>query len=131
MTRINTVSPADLTDEHLLAEWRELPRIFRLVLDARPVPERYTLGTGHMRFFLARLGYLGRRHASLTGELLSRGYDLTPHPPLPTDGGSWEPDDDARRVNVERLIERLRGAKKAMHYRGVVVGLDFYDHLLT
>ena len=131
MTRINTAPPAVLTDEHLFAEWRELPRVLRLALDARPVPARYTLGAGHMRFFLPRLGWLGRRHAELTAELLSRGCALTPRPPLPTDGGDWEPDDDARRVNAGRLVERLRGARRPMHHRGVVVPATFYDHLLA
>gem|GEM_PF-2001583 len=28
MTRINLVSPSVLADQHLIAEWRELPRIF-------------------------------------------------------------------------------------------------------
>ena len=28
MTRINLINPEKLTDQHLLAEYRELPRIF-------------------------------------------------------------------------------------------------------
>lgn len=133
MTRINVVPPTALTDKHLLGELHELHRVVTLAARSRPgrpVPDRYTMGKGHMLFFLPRLGWLGRRHAALTAECLSRGYDLTPYPPLPTDGGSWEPDDDARRVNAARLVERLRGAKQPMRHRGVVVGLDFYDHLL-
>jgi deoxyribonuclease V len=31
MTRINLLPPSELADQHLLAEWRELPRIFGLV----------------------------------------------------------------------------------------------------
>ena len=41
MTRINVDPPAVLTDEHLLAEWRELPRVLGLALDARPVPATF------------------------------------------------------------------------------------------
>ena len=31
MTRINLINPEKLTDQHLLAEYRELPRIFWIV----------------------------------------------------------------------------------------------------
>lgn len=31
MTRINLLPPAQLADQHLIAEYRELPRIFTLV----------------------------------------------------------------------------------------------------
>lgn len=31
MTRINLLPPSELADQYLLAEWRELPRIFGLV----------------------------------------------------------------------------------------------------
>lgn len=130
MTRINVHPPAVLTDEHLFAEWRELPRVFALVDDGRPVPPRYVLGTGHMRFFLPRLGWLGRRHAALTAELHARGYTLAPHPPLPTTGGDWTPDDEDRRVNADRLIERLRGTRRVQHHYGRPVQPPFYDHLI-
>ena len=53
MTRVNTIKPYKLTDQHLLAEHRELPRIFGQAYDAymagRKVQasSRYTLGKGH------------------------------------------------------------------------------------
>ena len=40
MTRINTMPPEHLTDQHLFAEYRELPRIFALVLLARAAKDR-------------------------------------------------------------------------------------------
>lgn len=73
MTRINVVDPRDLTDEHLFAEWRELPRVF-------------TLAAGSPA---------------------------------------------ARAVNVARLCERVRGAKRPLHYRGTPVPDTFYDRLDT
>ena len=132
MTRINVVSPADLTDEHLFAEWRELPRVFTLAAGSpagRAVPPAYTLGDGHMLFFLPRLGWLGRRHADLTQELARRGRALPPYPPLPTDGGDYTPDDAARAVNVARLRERVAGARRTLHYCGAPVPPTFYDRL--
>lgn len=54
MTRINLVEPRYLTDEHLLAEYRELPRVFTYVDRhgiAEDRPESYKLGKGHVKFF--------------------------------------------------------------------------------
>lgn len=34
MTRINLIPPAQLSDQHLLAEYRELPRIFTMAHEA-------------------------------------------------------------------------------------------------
>lgn len=126
MTRINTIPVTTLTDAHLLAEYRELPRVFALALDGRPTPPRYTLGAGHMRFFLPHLGWLGRRHADLTRELLARGYNLTPHPPLPTDGGDWEPSDADHALNLARLHERTVNGKREPTFWGRTVSRDFY-----
>ena len=64
------------------------------------MPPRYTLGTGHILFFLPRLGWLGRRHADLTRELARRGYALAPRDPLPTDGGDYTPDAAAREATL-------------------------------
>lgn len=56
MTRINLIAPAELCDQHLLAEHRELTRIPNAVAKRKfsllGQPEDYKLGTGHVRFFL-------------------------------------------------------------------------------
>lgn len=131
MTRINLPDPIYLTDKHLFSEWRELPRVFRLQIDARSLPPAYTLGKGHERFFLAHMGWLGRRHAALTAECLRRGYNLTPRDPLPTDGGDWEPTPADVAVNVWRLMDRLRTSKRPQHFWGKVVPVTFYDWMAT
>lgn len=60
MTRINVVDPALLSGAHLVAEYRELPRVFALALEASmrgetPTdprnPREYCLGPGHVRVF--------------------------------------------------------------------------------
>lgn len=83
MTRINCIPPSKLTGPHLVAEYRELPRVFPLVRaailrgdvpgDPRN-PADYRLGAGHVRFFYPRLGYLAQRQAALVAEMLARGY---------------------------------------------------------
>ncbi|APY15829.1 endonuclease V [Brucella sp. 10RB9214] len=124
MTRINCIPPAELTGPHLVAEYRELPRVFALVRaaiqrgeapqDPRN-PQQYTLGAGHVRFFYARLGYLAKRQAALIAEMQARGYapqftnieELLIGIPLEW-RADWEPTVEAIAINRARIAERLR-----------------------
>lgn len=126
MTRINCVPPAELTTPHLVAEYRELPRIFGLVRAAiargeRPDdsrnPRDYRLGPGHVRFFYPRLGFLARRQEALVAEMLRRGYSPSFTDPagllagMPSEWcGDWTPSADAMALNRARIAERI-GAK--------------------
>ncbi|MFQ6722460.1 pyrimidine dimer DNA glycosylase/endonuclease V, partial [Bordetella pertussis] len=79
MTRINCVPVEELSGPHLVAEYRELPRVFALAHKAAArgalvQPAAYTLGKGHLLFFYTRLGYLARRHRALVEEMRRRGY---------------------------------------------------------
>ncbi|MGU3400872.1 pyrimidine dimer DNA glycosylase/endonuclease V [Brucellaceae bacterium D45D] len=123
MTRINCIPPSELTGPHLVAEYRELPRVFALVRAAiargeRPDDTRnplaYTLGTGHVRFFYTRLGYLAKRQAALVAEMQARGYapQFTATQELligfaPEWCCDWEPSEDAMAINRTRIAERL------------------------
>jgi deoxyribonuclease (pyrimidine dimer) len=84
MTRINLVPVIELSDQHLLAEYRELPRMFsfakKTIKGIEDIPKSFTLGKGHMSFFLNKPNYLEDRHKQLKSELLSRGINLTPFP---------------------------------------------------
>ena len=58
MTRINAVHPTVLTDQHLMAEYRELTMVMgslKRSLNSKnglpPIPEKYTLNAGHVTFF--------------------------------------------------------------------------------
>lgn len=83
MTRINVVPVEKLFNLHVLAEYRELPRVFTLAAQAaargtnwkRKQPLVYTMGPGHVLFFYDRLLWLARRHRELVDELVARGYD--------------------------------------------------------
>lgn len=123
MTRINLVPPEELHKKHLVAEYHELPRIFSYVkmqlakgVDPATIkaPAEYTLGTGHMKFFYTRLGFLLERQAALIMEMMRRGmkvkYDnLTglaesiPEHLM----GNYEPTEAAIAINRERIAERL------------------------
>jgi deoxyribonuclease (pyrimidine dimer) len=120
MTRINCVPPEELSRQHLLAEWKELPRVFTLAEKAytsgREVvaPERYTLGAGHVKFFYTRLGYCRKRWYALEREMKRRGYkpsSINPPLVLIADKGwfrNWTPDDEAIMINRQRIAERTK-----------------------
>ncbi|CAM4100656.1 pyrimidine dimer DNA glycosylase/endonuclease V [Bordetella muralis] len=124
MTRINCVPVQELSGPHLVAEYRELPRVFALAQKAaargiKAQPCTYTLGKGHLLFFYTRLDYLARRHADLIEEMRRRGYKPTftgirreDFPAIPDDcWGSWKPTAEAQRLNRERIQERRQDAE--------------------
>lgn len=82
MTRINLVDPAVLTNAHLMAEYRELPRIFTTVAkdpiyaSAVQKPQHYVLGKGHVIFFYDKLHWLVKRYNNLYHTLVARDYNL-------------------------------------------------------
>lgn len=119
MTRINCVPVAELTDAHLGAEYRELPRVFALAQaayergeDPTTYPQEYLLGAGHVKFFYARLGYLRERYAALAAECARRGrrvsYPDVPVVDLPCRWKQdWQPTPAALALNRGRIAERL------------------------
>ena len=126
MTRINLVPPSTLSGKHLVAEWRELPRVFSLAHKAsmsnKPwtdkQPKNYLMGEGHVIFFYDKLGFLAERHAQLTKEMLSRGYKPTFTGCLKEEWqgriskGYWKgyvPTEEAVEINMQRIVERLKG----------------------
>lgn len=124
MTRINLgISPEELSDKHLLAEYRELPRMCRYAqqLAARDLPwdrpEHFTLGTGHVKFFLPYGYYLKTRWHQLVTELRYRSMkpvlDWREYPTflcsrvLPV-----EEEVRARPLLQERIIIRIKQSKR-------------------
>ena len=113
MTRINCIPPSELTDKHLIAEYRELPRIFKLARLNADIPETYRLGKGHVTFFYNKLLYLQKRQAAIIAECLNRGFNIkyTKPPSLPIDKpelcNDWKPTKEAIAINKERINDRL------------------------
>ena len=126
MTRINIVPVDTLTGPHLVAEYRELPRVFALAykhyLSGKPLmlPVEYTLGRGHVLFFYDKLYFLATRHTSLVAEMQRRGYK-----PQFTESlynqwcnvfpkqywNDYTPTPEAIAINQERINKRLAGDK--------------------
>ncbi len=123
MTRINCVPVDELSGPHLVAEYRELPRVFALAEKAAhrggiTQPDVYTLGKGHLLFFYTRLGYLARRHSELVQEMKRRGYKpsfngvlRSDFPSIPDEyWGDWQPTPQAMQINRARIQERSKSA---------------------
>ena len=117
MTRINVVPVEELCNQMLFAEHRELTRIpnmlnsGKLQTQYRDAPLEYTLGSGHVKYFVDKLGYLKKRYDALHQELLQRGYNVTYIWPdsLPKYAilGDYSPTEKALTINRERIKERL------------------------
>jgi deoxyribonuclease (pyrimidine dimer) len=122
MTRVNVVPVEELTRQHLQGEYKEITRIFTLAKKAQfdylkgkyQVPQEYTLGTGHMKFFVPRLKYIADRYLELVQELQSRGY--SPNPIAVADlmqgidnrlYSGYIPTAEALSINRERILIRL------------------------
>ena len=129
MTRINVINPQELTRQHLIAEIRELPRVFTMVKNWRSSginyynfrrlkkqPTEYTLGTGHMCMFADKLGWLARRYEALCNEWRSRVYNIqqVSYEDL-IQGidksflGDYNVTQEALRINRQRIADRLAG----------------------
>lgn len=122
MTRINVVPPQELSQMHLVAEYREIMRLPNNLKKAmarkgKPftlaeIPPEYVLGTGHVKFFFDKMQFLQKRFESLVSEMLSRGYN-----PNFTDSSifvpenkyfykDYSPTESAISINRKRIKER-------------------------
>lgn len=124
MTRINVIPVTELHNKHLMAEYRELPRVLTLSLKSyhnnviRTLPDSYRLGTGHVLFFYDKLEYLHDRYVELYKELRKRNYNLneTIYTSIlskfimspPSLYNSYNPTKEAMILNRGRINERLK-----------------------
>jgi len=83
MTRINLINPEKLTDQHLLAEYRELPRIFWIVRKKISenkeikVWKKYKMWTWHVIFFYDKLLFLQKRLEKISSECKKRNFKIS------------------------------------------------------
>lgn len=121
MTRINVgVLPSELSDKHLLAEHREIKRIPNTIKSGKAkiegIPEKFTLGKGHVKFFYNKLQYLYVRYIALYHECRKRNFNVTYYGEafenLPKELWNYyseEPGD--REIILQRIKERTNSVK--------------------
>ena len=88
MTRINLVPITELSDQHLVAEYREIfmvgPSLQRSLKSPNwnktkeTLPKEFTLNKGHVKFFYNKGKYLYNRYLELIKEMKNRGMRPDP-----------------------------------------------------
>jgi deoxyribonuclease (pyrimidine dimer) len=121
MTRINLVDPSELTDQHLVAEYREIFMVGSSLQrslkspkwDDSRIPKKFTLNKGHVLFFYDKGEYLYKRYHSLISEMRKRGMNPDPSRRFkieqwPDDKfKDWAPTEGDKDIVRERIIYRI------------------------
>lgn len=141
MTRINLIPPEELTDQHLMREYQELPRIIGLVIKAinkgkKPsdfkISHDYVLGPGHVTFFYNKLEFLRKRQLLLITELLKREYKIIHQDGLdlldiPDEWkGDYIPTNNGLMLSRERIREKILMKPHWYKYKGKPIDIPQY-----
>jgi hypothetical protein len=132
MTRINAGIPVEcLTDEHLLAEHREIKRLPDVIKRwgnskrRTPPPSKFTLGKGHVLFFLYKQKFILERYIMLRLECERRGFNVTNYRcnwqniPMIYFSEEYEPEREDIELVKTRIISRIStSSKNTFHYYG-------------
>lgn len=117
MTRINLVDVAELYDQHLLSEHREIKRIPNVIAFGRYIfawiPDKYVLWTGHVKFFYDKLLFLHNRYKAIYKECKKRGFQVENYEKsfknMPEKlYNNYTPTPEAIEINRGRLQEKYR-----------------------
>lgn len=134
MTRVNLVPPQELFDQHLMAEYREIPMVIgslkRSLASVGGVPMKlripptFRLNSGHVSFFYNKGRWLFVRYFALVDELKLRGYAIRPGDRAVDWGifarnslldNNWKPSEEDIAISRQRIEERV--AQKPEWYR--------------
>jgi deoxyribonuclease (pyrimidine dimer) len=124
MTRINVIPVEELHHTHLVAEYKEIVRVFALArkcqheLHKKNIPNEYKLGTNHVLFFYDKLKYISERYDSLCNEMQNRGYNCNRIAKTDLEQGidrslfwDYKPTEVAMQINRDRINLRLTEAE--------------------
>lgn len=125
MTRINLVPVEELSDQHLIAEYHELPRCIKQDINTSAAPHKYTLGKGHVKWAKKHSRFLVERYERLYIEMKYRGFNAN-YPPADLiayykrnckkeDKLYYSPSWVSIEISRQRLIDKIR--QKPNFYR--------------
>lgn len=159
MTRLNLINPKALTDQHLLAEYKELTQVTGALkrtleskkgLDKDKINPTCTLNGGHVYFFYDKLSYLQKRYLELAKEMERRKYTPTKHITHwhRLEGYEWEVDGEVvfkvfpkslyndyeptkpeKEIIKERIIERINKRPTWYKYMGKPLDKSYFERL--
>ncbi len=123
MTRINIIEPKELSDQHLVAEYREIFMIGSALQRSlkspkwnetkETLPEDFTLNAGHIKFFFNKGEYLHNRYLELIEEMKMRGMKPDPDRKFKREQWpddlykNWKPNDKDFKIIKKRIQERI------------------------
>ena len=123
MTRINIIEPSELTDQHLIAEYREITMVpgslkrtlvSKIGYQEKKVPKKFTLNGGHVYFFYNKGKYLDNRYVEIRTEMKRRGFNPDPDRKFPKDifknnglYNDWMPTIEDQKIIRHRIAERI------------------------
>jgi hypothetical protein len=126
MTRVNVVPVCELSDQHLIAEYHELPRTLKQNINTHDAPDGYVLGTGHMKWACRHWEYTYKRFIDLCNEMKYRGFSVNYDPNtlklylikfLDTDGKYCVSNSDLA-LNRERIREKYHTRPEFYRWTG-------------
>jgi deoxyribonuclease (pyrimidine dimer) len=138
MVRINLIEPSKLADQHLIAEYNEILMLLGYVRkhpEPKSIPEKFTLGKGHITFFKDKLIYIKKRHETIKQEMRKRSFatektiDLGEFDAVLCN--EWKPSGHDKKVIIERLIQKFNLKPDYYRYYGEYKPKDFFIGLLT
>lgn len=147
MTRINVIDVFDLTDQHVMAEYRELPMIIgslKRTLNSKHgvkysrIPNQYTLNKGHVCFFYNKKQFLINRYQQLIDSLVDRKYQIKPNQ-RNVDWSvfdrvhciQWTPTNDDKKLNFSRIKQRLLTKTQWYRYYSNSITNEFITNLTS
>ena len=123
MTRINLINPEELTDQHLIAEYREItmvPAALKRTINSKSglnpdqIPKKFTLNKGHVKFFYDKGLYLNKRYHQLVEEMKKRGFQPNKKRTFPKEVfapnlyNDWKPNLEDEKIIKERIAEKIK-----------------------
>tara|TARA_Y100001970_G_C14152061_1_gene813289 strand:- start:194 stop:595 length:402 start_codon:yes stop_codon:yes gene_type:complete len=123
MTRINLVEPEELSNQHLVAEYREIFMVGSALQRSlkskqwtktqNELPSEFTLNKGHVKFFYNKGAYLHKRYKSIVKEMQRRGMNPDPNRKFKVNQfpkeyyNNWEPNKEDLHIIRKRIEEKI------------------------
>ena len=124
MTRINLVPPEELSDQHLVAEYREIFMVGSSLQRSlrspnwektkESIPKKFTLNKGHVKFFYDKGKYLSERYDVLIKEMKRRKMRPDPSRTFKKEQwpdelfNTWRPNDYDLKVVRTRIEMKIK-----------------------
>ena len=117
MTRINQIPVEELSDQHLIREYNEIPRFIKQDINIEDAPTIYCLGKGHVKWGRKHWVFCLARYSFVCNEMYYRGFTVnythkdlskftvnTPMPlPIP-----YIPTEQDIELSRNRIIEKIK-----------------------